>query len=170
MNNLIDLLEPDSATNVLDNFQTIFENVGDQRYEEAYTGLFEDEFEFLPDESDRQTYSIVYATQWLKDREEIFGRRLFEKDFLQGVEVETWSVAELERAGDVEKHELICSATFDYVNAELAVNGYYPKTLKGTARLFLRERNGAWAIFRWEDQKTDVEAASWGGVRAVFSP
>ena len=165
----IDLLEPDSATNVLQNFGDIFKKVNDERYEEGYTELFDEDFEFLPDESDRETFNVVFSTQWLKDREERFAKKLFEKGFLSGVSIDLWSFTPLQASEDEEQYEYQYSVTIGYVDPRFTEDDFYPKSLRGTSLLFLSEKDGTWAIYRWEDQRTDEEAASWGGLRAKFS-
>lgn len=165
----IELLEPDSAPNVLANFQSIIKNMGDDRYEEGYNQLFDEEFEFFPDVNDRETYSVVFSTPWLKGREGQLAKRLFEKGFLGGAQLDVWSMVLRSAAVDQEEYDYTYSITIQYANPAHQQDDSYPKSLKGTALLLLRETDGTWAVYRWEDRKADESSTSWGGFRAQFS-
>ena len=158
----IPMLDPSSAMNVLNNVKIAYQGLSPLEYMDALS----EDFVFVPDPSDEGVFSDVYAPDmpWDRDRESLFAANLLSDNITESIRLREWP-PELMEMSEEEKKE---TYEYDY-DVSLVHDRDAPRRIRGTGYIFLREReDGTWAIYRWEDEKTDQVVGTWGELRAKF--
>lgn len=166
------LRAPNTSKNALENLRVTWEG----RSATNYLDVLSEDFVFVPDKIDEESFPQVYQTgsMWDRGREEEFATRLFSRKGAELVLFENWNIEppELLRSTDGGKND---EYKYHYsigllYGAGQAIDA--PKHLAGTARIFLRELNGSWFVYRIEDSRTDptpgTYLGTWGALRARF--
>jgi len=156
------MLDPSSALNVLSNLKIAYQGLSPLDYLDTLS----EDFVFVPDPRDAEVFPDVYTPEepWDKARESLFAGNLLSDNVTESIWFRKWP-PELMELDEEEKKE-----TYEYQYDISLVHGRdAPSRIRGTGYIFLRERDdGTWAIYRWEDEKTDQVVGTWGELRARF--
>lgn len=166
--NTAGLLDQSSVENVFRNLQTAFTD----RNVEAYVQSFVDStrsarrFEFAPDEGVALSQPGIFLGWGLNQERRYFFR------MLQATPVDSILALFLIEADREPPRSSTAVVTQDYtiLVGHSSPAGEFSGDIKGQARFFLeRDEFGDWAIYRWEDTKTEPDNFSWTELKAFFN-
>jgi len=154
-----------SPRNVLRNLKTVYDHA--LSVDDYMDGLTED-FQFEPDPSDAFLYEDAFSMPWNRERERTFTTNLFDRIISDPSRVprvlSRWDEITAEEEEENEAY-FEYEYTLEFKDKQDAAR----KSAEGRAHLYLRRgEDENWGIYRWVDEKTNVEISSWGALRARF--
>jgi len=159
------LLSRTSPGNILRNLKKVYDYAFS--VDDYMDGLTED-FQFEPDPSDAFLYEDVFSVPWNRERERTFTTNLFDRIISDPSRVprvlSRWDEITAEEEEENEAY-FEYEYTLEFKDKQDAAR----KSAEGRAHLYLRRgEDENWGIYRWVDEKTNVEVSSWGALRARF--
>ncbi len=161
-------LDRSSVENVFLNLQAAFTDRNVETYVQSFVDSTRSErrFEFAPDEGVALSQPGIFLG-WDLDRE----RRYFSR-MLQATPADSVLALFLVEADREPPRSSTAVITQDYtiVVEHSSPSGGLGGDINGQARFFLeRDEFGDWAIYRWEDTKTEPDNFSWSELKAFFN-
>ena len=160
------LLPRISPTNILRNLKKVYDYA--LSVDDYMDGLTED-FLFEPDPSDAFAYEDVFSLPWNRERERTFTANLFDRIVSDPNKIPRVLTHWEEITAEEEAVENEAYFEYDYRVEFKDKRDATRKSAEGRAHLYLRRgEDENWGIYRWVDEKTNVDVSSWGALRARF--
>jgi len=153
-----------SPRNVLRNLKKVYDYA--LSVDDYMDGLTED-FLFEPDPSDGFVYEDVFSVPWDGERERTFTDNLFDRIVSDPKKIPRVLTRWEEIAAEEEVEENEAVFEYEYRLEFKDKRDASRKSAEGRAYLYLRRgEDENWGIYRWVDEKTNVDVPSWGALRA----